>query len=81
MPINIQGARNKGTMQDFSAVYSNRTMGNGHELKHRMLLINVHKNFTARVTEHWSRLSSEVVESPFLEALKSCLDTYMSNLF
>ena len=32
------------------------------------------KNFTVQVTEHWKRLPREVVESPSLEILKTCLD-------
>jgi len=48
-------------------VPSDRTTGNGHNLKHRRLLLNVRKDCTVRMIEHWHRLPREVVESPFLE--------------
>jgi len=32
------------------------------------------KFFTMRVVRHWHRLPSEVVDAPFLEALKARLD-------
>ena len=41
----------------------------------------MHKNFfTVRVTEHWTRLPREVVDSPFLETFKTHLDAYLCNL-
>ncbi|KFV79917.1 hypothetical protein N308_00302, partial [Struthio camelus australis] len=65
----------------FSVVPSNRTRGNGQKLNLRKFRLNLRKNFlTVRVTEHWSRLPREVVESPSLEIFKSRLDVILGNL-
>jgi len=64
-----------------SVVHGDRTRGNGHKKKHRKFRTNMHKNFfTERVTEHWTRLPREVVDSPFLETFKTHLDAYLCNL-
>ncbi|GAB0184879.1 hypothetical protein GRJ2_000953200 [Grus japonensis] len=54
--------------------------GNGHKLEHGKFCLNVKKNFTLRVTEHWNRLHREAVESPSLEIFKTHLDMLLCNL-
>lgn len=60
---------------------SNRGRGKRHELKHRELQLNMRKNFlSVSMTEHWNRLSTEVVESAAQEIFKSHLDMMFCNL-
>ncbi|KFQ40323.1 hypothetical protein N332_01092, partial [Mesitornis unicolor] len=54
---------------------------NGSKLECRRFCVNIRKNFfTLRVTEHWTRLPREAVESPSLETFKTHLDTFLCEL-
>ncbi|KFV76399.1 hypothetical protein N308_05870, partial [Struthio camelus australis] len=54
---------------------------NGQKLNHRKVRLNLRKNFfTVRVSEHWSRLPREVVESPSLEMFTTRLDVILGNM-
>jgi len=62
-------------------VPSDRTKGNGHNLKHKTFCMNIRKHFlTVRVTKHWHRFPKEGMESPFLEILKTHPDRVPSSL-
>ena len=61
-------------------VPSDRTRGNGHNLKPRKFRLPRRRNFfPVRVTEPGNRLPGEAVESPSLEALQRRLDGVLGN--
>ena len=65
----------------FSVACSNRTRGSGQKLEYGKFFTNMTNNFfTVSVTEHWNRLPREAVESPYLEILKTPLDTFLCDL-
>ena len=59
-----------------------RTLGSNHcKPEVTRIYTNMKKNFiTVRVTEHWNRFLSEVVESPSLEIFKTRLDAVLCSL-
>ena len=51
------------------------------KLEQRNFHTHIQKNFfTVTVMEHWNRLPREVVESPSMEILMTCLNAYLFNL-
>jgi len=76
----LKGGCQEDGARPSSVVPSDRTRGNGHELKHRKFHLNTKNNFPLRVMEHWNRFPRGVVQSPSLEILKTCLHVVLCSL-
>ncbi|KAK4817304.1 hypothetical protein QYF61_009157 [Mycteria americana] len=77
----LQGACTKAGEGPFARACSDRTRGNGFELKEGRFRLDIRKKvFTLRVARHRNRLPREVVDAPALEVFKARLDGALSNL-
>ena len=65
----------------FTRVDSDRTRGNGFELRQGRFRLDIRRNFfTQRLVTHWNRLPKLVVDAPLLEAFKARLDVSLGSL-
>ncbi|KAK4832501.1 hypothetical protein QYF61_023548 [Mycteria americana] len=65
----LKGAYKKDGVRLFSRAYSDRTRGNGFNLKEgRFRLCIEEKIFCVKVVKHWNRLCREVVDAPSLHS-------------
>ena len=78
---NLKGVYKQEGEWLFMRVDSDDTRGNGLKLGQGRFRLDVRRKFfTQRVVTQWNRLPKEVVDSPFLEALKARLDVALGSL-
>ena len=77
--INVYRYLNGGGRQmDQARLFS--VVKSGLKLAHRKFHTNM-QNFMIRMMEHWNRLPREVMASLSMEIFKTCLDTYLCDLW
>jgi len=77
----LKGAYKKAGEALFTSTCSDRTRGNGFELKQGRFRLDIKKKFfTLRLVRHWRRLPREGMDAPSLALFKARLDGALSNL-
>jgi len=77
----LKGAYKQEGERLFTRVDSDRTRGIGLKLRQGWFRLDIRRKFfTQRVVRLWNRLPKEVVDAPFLKAIKARLDVALGSL-